>query len=77
MGQIEMVCSQLCRGGNTIGMKGGNWMNVQSEIETEGRNQGLTPDERQAIRHIFDCEDDISIVPEQFSDVLCSKGPIK
>jgi hypothetical protein len=52
-------------------------MNVQSVIETESNYPGLTPDERQAIRHIFDCEEGISIVPEQFSDVLLPKGPIK
>ena len=52
-------------------------MNIQSVIEIESNNQGLTPDERQAIRHIFDCEEDFSIVPDQISDVLLPKGPIK
>lgn len=52
-------------------------MNVQSVIETENNYYGLTPDERMAIRHLFDCEEDILIDPEQFSDILLSKGQIK
>ena len=52
-------------------------MNVQSVIETESNYPGMTPDERMAIRHAFDSEEDISIVPEQFSDVLFPKEPIK
>jgi hypothetical protein len=52
-------------------------MNVQSVIETESNYPGLTPDERMAIRHIFDSEEDISLASEQISDVLLPKGTIK
>jgi hypothetical protein len=52
-------------------------MNAQSVIETESGYPGLTPDERMAIRHIFDNEEGVLVVPEQFSDILLPKGPIK
>jgi hypothetical protein len=52
-------------------------MNVQNVIETESNYLGLTPDERMAIRHLFDCEEDILIVPEQYPDILSPQGPRK
>jgi hypothetical protein len=52
-------------------------MNVRSVIETEGDYQGITLDERIAIRHIFDKSEDIPLVPEQFSDILLPNGPTK
>jgi hypothetical protein len=52
-------------------------MNVQRVIEAESGYQGITPDERNAIRHIFDKEEDIPMVPEQFSDILLLNGPTK
>lgn len=52
-------------------------MNEQSVIEAESNYPGLTPDERMAIRHIFDCEEDILIVSEQFSDILLPTGATK
>ena len=52
-------------------------MNVRGVIETENDYQGITPDERIAIRHIFDKEEDISMVPEQFPDIILLNGPTK
>jgi hypothetical protein len=52
-------------------------MNVQSVIEIDGNNPGLTQDERMAIRHVFDNEEDVVIVPEQFSDTFLPIGSIK
>jgi hypothetical protein len=52
-------------------------MNAQSVIEMESNYIGLTQDERTAIRHVFDNEEDVLLDPEQFSDVLLPKGTIK
>lgn len=52
-------------------------MSAQSLIETESHYIGLTPDERMAIRHVFDIEEDVLMDLEQYADILLPKGTIK
>lgn len=52
-------------------------MNVQNLIETESNYQGVTMDERMALRHVFDNKEDNLIVPEQFPDIILPKGSLK
>lgn len=52
-------------------------MDVQHVIEIESQYTGVTPDERVAISHIFDCQEDIVPVQEQFSGIFAPDGPVK
>ena len=51
--------------------------NVENVLETENRYQGITLNERMALRHIFDKEEEDLTVPEQFPDILLPIGSIK
>lgn len=50
---------------------------MQSVIETESNNQGITPDERTALRQLFDIKRDTLAVQEQFIDLLLLTGSTK
>lgn len=50
---------------------------VQSMIETERNYEGITQDERIALRQFIDIKVEESDVQEQFSDVLLLQGPTK
>jgi hypothetical protein len=50
---------------------------MQRVVETENDNQGITPDERMALRQLFDIKREGLVVQEQFIDLLLLQGPIK
>lgn len=62
---------------NTTRIIGENRMNVQYLIETGSNYQGVTMDERMALRHAFDNKEDDLIVPEHFIDIILPNGPLK
>ena len=50
---------------------------MENVIETENKYQGITLNERMALRHIFDKEEEDLTVPEQFPDILLPIGSMK
>jgi hypothetical protein len=52
-----------------------SWIYMQSVIETESSNQGITQDERIALRQFFDVKGEDLVVKEQFSDLLLQGSP--
>jgi hypothetical protein len=50
---------------------------MQRVIEAESDNQGITQDERMALRQLFDIKREGLVVQEQFIDFMLLEGSIK
>lgn len=50
---------------------------MQRVVETENDNQGITEDERMALRQIFDIKRESVVIQEQFIDLLLLQGSMK
>ena len=50
---------------------------MQNLIETDCGYQGITLDERMALRHLFDKDDDNIVTTDQLPDPSLYKGPFQ